>query len=230
MRRLLLSSIVLCVLAAALPARAQDVALNGIRLGMSLEDAQARLPPDLQITRPHTGFPPQVATIFAERIPFTGDDIDDEAYTIEAVNNRVAYIKRIVTHSPKNAPDRATFQQSLIDTYGAPSPYAPTAVQGAYPMWLWDRNGRLELNGDSCPGGLALGPGAKGLYRPVMTTTPSANPDLPGCHVVLFVVFDRRTNRIPWTKLDWVEYSLSDDSMFFKGLSHAAIGKSSPPQ
>jgi hypothetical protein len=105
-----------------------------------------------------------------------------------------------------------------METYGAPSPYAPNAVQGAFPMWLWDSHGKLEPNGESCPGGLALAPGAKGLYRPVMVASPSGNPDLPGCRVVLFVVFDRRTDRIPWSKLDWVEYSLSDASLFFKGL------------
>lgn len=230
MRRLLLYSIGLCALVAVPSARGQDVSVNGLRLGMTPEEAQAKLPPGLHITRPRTGFPVQVTTLFAERIPYTGDDIDDEAYTIEAVDNRVAYIKRIVTHSPKTAPDRGAFQQSLTQTYGPPSPYSPTAVQGAFPMWLWDRDGKLEPNGDSCPGGLALAPGAKGLYRPVMITSSSTDPDLPGCHVVLFVLFDRRTNRIPWTKLDWIEYSLSDTSLFFKGLNRTRPEHSTPSQ
>lgn len=221
----------LCCLATALSANAQNIAVDGISLGMTVEEARAKLPPGLQVTMPHTGFPPEVTTLFAERTPFTGDDIDDVAYTIEAVNGKVAYIKKIVTHSPAKAPDRAAFQQSLTDAYGPTSPYAPDATPGSFPMWVWDRNGKLAPNGDSCPGGLEIANGAKGLYRPVMVASASGNPDLPGCHVVFFVAFDRRTDRIPYSKLDWVEYSLSDDSMFFAALNrnHAA-DKSKPLQ
>ena len=51
---------------------------------------------------------------FAQRIPFTGSDIDDEAFTIEAVDGKVAYVKQIITYSPARAIDRQEFQQSLV--------------------------------------------------------------------------------------------------------------------
>jgi hypothetical protein len=230
MRLTTLPSIVLCCFATTLFAHAQNVAVNGIKLGMTLAEARAKLPAGLQVTMPNTGFPPQVTTLYAERIPFTADDVDNEAFTIEAVNGKVAYVKQIITYSPSKAPDRAAFQQSLIKTYGAPSPYPPDATPGSFPMWVWDRNGKLAPNGDSCPGGIEIANGAKGLYRPVMVASASGNPDLPGCHVVFFVAFDRRTDRIPYSKLDWVEYSLSDDSMFFAALNRTGTAKSQSTQ
>jgi hypothetical protein len=56
-----------------------------------------------------------------------------------------------------------------------------------------------------------------------MITSVPANQDLPGCHVVLSVLFDRRTDRIPFAKLDWVDLTLSDNSRFFDA---AATNKS----
>jgi hypothetical protein len=77
-------------------AAAQDVAVNGIKLGMTLQEAQAKLPPDMHISTPRTDFPSQFTTVFAQRTPFTGSDIDDEAFTIEAVDGKVAYVKQIL--------------------------------------------------------------------------------------------------------------------------------------
>ena len=205
---------IFCLISPGLAA-GQDVAVNGIKLGMTLQEAQAKLPPDMHISTPRTDFPPQFTTVFAQRIPFTGSDIDDEAFTIEAVDGKVAYVKQIITYSPARAIDRQEFQQSLVPKYGPMSPYPPNVTPAVFPIWSWDRNGKLAANGDVCPGGLVLANGASGLYRPAMITSVPANQDLPGCHVVLSVLFDRRTDSIPFSKLDWVELTLSDNSRFF---------------
>ena len=218
MRFLLRTLAVVCLISPGL-AGAQDVAVNGIKLGMTLQEAQAKLPPDMGISTPKTDFPPQFTTVFAQRIPFTGSDIDDEAFTIEAVDGKVAYVKQIITYSPARAINRQEFQQSLVPKYGPMSPYPPNVTPAVFPIWSWDRNGKLAANGDVCPGGLVLANGASGLYRPAMITSVPANQDLPGCHVVLSVLFDRRTDSIPFSKLDWVEFTLSDNSRFFDSTS-----------
>ena len=108
MRFLLRTLAVVCLISSGL-AVAQDVAVNGIKLGMTLQEAQAKLPPDMDISTPKTDFPPQFTTVFAQRIPFTGSDIDDEAFTIEAVDGKVAYVKQIITYSPAKAINSKNF-------------------------------------------------------------------------------------------------------------------------
>jgi hypothetical protein len=229
MRRLILRSLILCGFTPVLFAGAQDIAINGIQLGMTLAEAQAKLPPGLHISTPKADFPPQFTTLFAEKAPLSSDDTDNEGYTIEAVDGKVAYIKRIVMYSPGKALDRQAFTQSLTTTYGPASPYPPDATPAIFPIWTWDHSGKLTTNGDSCPVDLTLAKGAAGFYRPIMITKAPGKENRAGCNVILSVVFDRRTDRIPYSKLDWVEYTLTDYKRFLNGVDEGAGSGTATP-
>jgi hypothetical protein len=221
MRRLILRTCALCFFTPVLLACAQDAAVNDIKLGMTLQEAQAKLPPGLQISTPKADLPPRFTVFFAQRTPPLADDIDNEGFTVEAVDGKVAYIKRIVTYSPDKAPDREAFKQSLTTAYGPVSPSPPDATPALFPIWMWNHDGQLLTRTDFCPVRLNLANGATGFYRPVLGA-PASGKNRDGCNVVLSILLDRRTDRIPYSKLDWVEYTLSDYSKFLTGTDEDA--------
>jgi hypothetical protein len=231
MRLRIFRSLALLCLSPTLFAAAQDIAVHGIQPGMTMEEAQAKLPPGLHISTTKTDFSPQFTTLFAEKAPLSSDDLDNEGFTIEAVDGKVAYVKRIVTYSPGKALDRQAFTQSLTTTYGPISPYPQNATPAIFPVWVWNHSGKLVANSDSCPVDLTLAKGAAGFYRPVMISAAPGKENRAGCNVILSVLFDRRTDRIPSSKLDWVEYTLTDYNRFLNGVDKgSATGKVEPVQ
>ena len=60
-----------------------------------------------------------------------------------------------------------------------------------------DHSGKLATSGDFCPVDLTLAKGA-----PIMITAAPGKEHRACCNVILSVLFDRRTDRIPYSKLE----------------------------
>ena len=110
MRFLLRTLAAVCLIS---PGLAAERGRQRHKFGMTLQEAQENFLRTCT-SRRRRQIPTAVHYSFCSKNPITGSDIDDEAFTIEAVDGKVAYVKQIITYSPARAIDRQEFQQSLV--------------------------------------------------------------------------------------------------------------------
>lgn len=218
---------------------AQNVSITGLKLGMSLVEAEAKLPPGFHVEPLKMTLPAGFNVVFEKKG-------DAEAYTIETVFGKVAYIEHAV-YLPLGAEvDYKTYRDQLFANYGEESKdfvqYAVSDPRGPRPSplhWQWDGSGRQLSPRVACPGHVQevkvaevqAGPFKQDSLAQVLYVDQyPQNADQPGCHVQLLISLERPQTNIDISQISYINFELYDLRPFIAIAAGAGIDEQKKKQ
>jgi hypothetical protein len=203
-------------------AAAQQPDINGIPLGMPLDQAKAKLA-GFTFTPIRVQYLPDLQVVVA--IKGT-----KEAFMLEAMGGKVAVIHRVVQLTPSEAIDGPNYYRQILAKYGNPT--APDADYQGPNYWLWDASNSLlqpssHQRPENCTASFQdstvldhipdLPDDGNALHKPEVVMRV-LNKDEPSCHVKLSVMLERGRGDEPARAIDRISFWLGDPSMFYPAV------------
>jgi hypothetical protein len=212
-------------------AYSQNVDVTGIALGMTMEQAEAKLPAGFKLTPEKLPYAPNFQLVLASR--------DREFYALETVDGKIAFIDHQTYPAHGSEPDMATYSAQIKGKYGPQSPVYiqyklgdPEGKRIDNMNWQWDGSGKKipvaacpfwpgPSAVDSVPGlktgvGYSDKSGNQFQYSVFMMITrfPKNNADFPACHKRLDVTLYRGHSDVPVSAVDSIDVRLYDTAPF----------------